>query len=70
LAYDAESRSRALGQTVNAEFNGWNLYDDLHDGGMGYDGQHYAHSREFRSNIAAEWNFWVRVFDDCEFQHP
>lgn len=69
-SYDAESRSRALGQTTNPEFNGWNLHDDPGAGGMGYDGQHYSHSREFRSNIADEWNFWNRVFSTCLFQHP
>ncbi len=37
---------------------------------MGYDGQHYSHSREFRSHIADEWLFWERVFDDGQFVAP
>jgi hypothetical protein len=35
---------------------------------MGYDGQHYSHSREFRSNIAAERKFWKRVMETSGFQ--
>ena len=69
-SYIDESRSRALGQTANGEFNDWNLHDDFSAGGMGYDDQHYSHSREFRSHIADEWRFWERVFDTCQFQNP
>lgn len=65
FSYCDESRSRALGQTANAEFNDWDLQAN-----MGYDDQHYSHSREFRSNIADEWDFWFRVFGTCQFQSP
>jgi hypothetical protein len=70
FAYDMESRSRALGQTESSVFSGWNLKNPLSSGGMGYDDQHYCHSREFRSNIAAEWEFWKKVFGTCKFQRP
>jgi len=69
-AYDAESRSRALGQTENGEFSDWNLELSPAQGGMGYDDQHYSHSREFRSHVADEWEFWKRVFGTCQFEKP
>lgn len=58
FAYCAESRSRALGQLVNGitGFTSWNFKEQ-----MGYDDQHYSHSREFRSNVAAERVFWLKV---------
>lgn len=62
FAYDVESRSLALGQAENGKFAGWDL-----ETGMGYDNQHYSHSREFRSNITAEWTFWSRVMETCGF---
>jgi hypothetical protein len=62
FAYAVESRSRALGQTGNNKFNNWNL-----ETGIGYDDQHYSHSREFRSNIVDEWNFWREVMKTCVF---
>ena len=63
FAYCAESRSCALGQATNmvSGITEW----DLHSG-MGYDWQHYSHSREFRSNVAAENTFWLKVTDDCK----
>lgn len=67
FGYAAESRSRALGQTENGRFSGWNLETPVSLGGMGYDRRHYSHSREFRSNIVAEWNFWQKVIEKCEF---
>ena len=65
LAYCAESRSKALGQTPNDQFVDWDLASN-----MGYDDQHYSHSREFRSHVADEWLFWERVFDDAQFVTP
>ncbi len=70
FSYCDESRSRALGQTENGEFQDWNLHAPVGQGGMGYDGQHYSHSREFRSHIADEWTFWETVFGTCQFQSP
>ena len=69
FAYAAESRSRALGQTVNGRFNDWDLELPTSQGGMGYDEQHYAHSREFRSNIMAESIYWSRVAEACDFDN-
>jgi hypothetical protein len=67
FSYCAESRSRALGQAASgvAGFTGWNLYT-----AMGYDDHHYSHSREFRSNVAAESAFWRKVSEDCMFTKP
>jgi hypothetical protein len=64
FAYCEESRSRALGQVRNGVvgFTGWDL-----NVAIGYDDQHYSHSREFRSNHAAELMFWKKVVEDCEF---
>lgn len=70
FSYCDESRSRALGQTTNSEFACWNLELPVDQGGMGYNHQRYSHSREFRSNIADEWDFWFRVFETCQFQDP
>jgi len=63
FAYAMESRSKALGQTANGDFNNWNLKT-----AMGYDKQHYSHSREFRSDIISEHTFWETVFTTCGFQ--
>jgi len=64
FAYCDESRVKALGQVdLEGGFSTWNLADsDLH-----YDNQHYSHSREFRSNIADEWEYWYSVMLDCNF---
>ena len=65
FSYCAESRSKALGQAIWGVdgFTGWDL-----NYRFGHDRTHYAHSREFRSNVADEWGFWDRVFRDCEFR--
>lgn len=68
FSYCAESRSKALGQTENSIFSFWNLELSPARGGMGYDAQHYSHSREFRSNIVDEWDFWKRVFRTSQFE--
>ncbi len=59
----AESRSRALG-AVPTSIAGFSTQRDLQGAGMGYDGAHYSHSREFRSNIIDEWQFWTNVKND------
>ena len=63
FAYCAESRSRTLGRVRYgvAGFTGWDL-----ESAMRYLDDHYSHSREFRSNIAAEWGFWEKVKANCE----
>jgi len=67
FAYCAESRSCALGQSTNAVagFTGWDLKSN-----MGYDKQHYSHSRQFRSNAAAENLYWKQVMLNCGFANP
>ena len=62
LAYCVKSRSNPLGaeaRPVNG-FESVNL--SLID--AKFDGEHYAHSKQFRSNIAYEWGYWKRVVDD------
>jgi len=60
FARSAESRSRALGREDSVA--GFGPHQDLQD--FGYDGAHYSHSREFRSNIVAEWPFWEAARSD------
>jgi len=67
FAYAAESRSRALGQSENGMFEDWDLQLSLQDGGMGYNTSHYSHSREYRSNIVAEFGYWQKVKTSCGF---
>lgn len=62
FSYIAESRSLALGQESNSEFGSWDLEDT-----MLYDNKHYSHSKEFRSTIPEQWNFWKQVLSDCDF---
>ena len=63
FAYCAESRSRALGRVRYGVdgFDEWDL-----ESAMGYLDDHYSHSREFRSNIVAERQFWLKVMNDCK----
>ena len=72
IACQAAISAQYYDNTVAAghPFSGWNLQEGSDNGGMGYDKQHYSHSREFRSNIAAESEFWKRVFSTCKFQRP
>jgi hypothetical protein len=67
FAYGAESRVKALGTQAPAGFQGFDLETSL-----GYDGKHYSHSRQFRSNVVAERPYWLRLmFDSCKFtDHP
>ena len=59
----AESRSRALG-AIPESMAGFSTQRDLQGSGMWYDDAHYSHSREFRSNIIDEWQFWTNVKND------
>lgn len=59
----AQSRSTALGATSEViQFNGFDLSKEP----IWYDSWHYSHSREFRSNIIAERDFWIQVGDHFE----
>jgi len=59
FARTAQSRSQALGREKNA-VDGFEPIN-LEDARLGFDGWHYSHSRQFRSNIAAERWFWKSV---------
>lgn len=61
FSYCAESRASALG--VQTQVNGFNLFN-LH--GLGYDDAHYSHSRQFRSNIVDEQDYWKQVMEDAK----
>jgi hypothetical protein len=54
------SRSRALGSYP--VINGFRIIQNLSV--WGYDKKPYDHSRQFRSNIAREWPFWMAVVKD------
>jgi hypothetical protein len=58
----AESRSFALG-AVPTGVSGFTGERDLKSE-FGYQDNHYSHSREFRSNIVDEWEYWKRVVRD------
>jgi len=64
FAFCAESRAKAVGAIGGDNritgFNGFNLSDEP----LNYDDLHYSHSRQFRSNIIAEWPFWFKVYND------
>jgi len=62
FSYIAESRSKTLGQLNSTPF----IPIDLHNQ-MGYGADHYSHSKEFRSNLPQQNDFWVSVFNDCYF---
>lgn len=64
FAYCDESRVKALGQvSLGGGFSTWNLATSS----LQYNDEHYSHSREFRSNIADEWDYWSAVMQDCDF---
>lgn len=58
FSFCARSRSLALG-AVETPIGGFEGETNLQD--FGYDWQHYSHSKQFRSNIVDEWDFWVQV---------
>jgi len=65
FSYCAESRAQALGRAPNLAFAHTNR--NLYDSPLEYDGRHYSHSREFRSNIIQENPYYENVFEDCGF---
>ena len=42
---------------------------NLRSAPLSYDDQHYSHSRQFRSNIVAEWQYWSKVIADAYLPH-
>ncbi|MCP4110291.1 MAG: alpha/beta hydrolase [Desulfobacteraceae bacterium] len=67
FAFCAESRSLALG-AQNGHVDGFDNEIDLQDTelGLNYDNHHYSHSKQFRSNIIDERNYWQKVVDVAE----
>ena len=64
FAYCEQSRVRALGAVENVS----NFQDyDLRSSPLNYNATHYSHSREFRSNIIDEKEYWKQVSKDCAF---
>jgi len=62
FSFAARSYARAIGQ-YQGTVNGFQEEFDLRD--FGYDGAHYSHSRQFRSNIIDEWAYWKKLMIDC-----
>ena len=66
FSFCAESRSLALG----AEADSVSWFDEeinLEDNDYGFDNKHYSHSRQFRSTIQKEWNYWKKVKEKANF---
>lgn len=59
----AQSRSTALGAALMPANGIFANQRDLHEL-LGYDKKHYSHSRQFRSNVIDEWNYWEAVMMD------
>jgi hypothetical protein len=60
-----QSRVKALGATTHA-IDGFtsNMNKDLSL--LKYNGEHYSHSKQFRSTITDEWGYWSNVMTDFE----
>ena len=63
FSYAVESRSRALGQVTNPVFQ---VRQNLQNPPLDYDNRHYSHSKQFRSNIIAQWRFYELFRTDCD----
>ena len=64
FAYCVESRNKAMGRV--GAFNPFDGFD-LQANELNYTDKHYSHSREFRSNIVAEWAYWEKVVGVVEY---
>ena len=62
FAYIVETRSFPLG-AVNLPVFGFTSSFDLRSS-LNYDVSPYSHSKQFRSNLPSEWNYWKRFIDD------
>ncbi|MBP1583436.1 MAG: hypothetical protein J6866_05730 [Victivallales bacterium] len=62
LSYAAEAWGKPLGIVAGTTgvTGSVNLKTMLH-----YDDRRYSHSRQFRSNIAAEWQYWAKILEAC-----
>jgi len=64
FAYCAQSQTRALGtQAVAGGFKNLNLQDAPYE----FTKYHYSHSRQFRSNLVAEYPYWETVRNSMGF---
>ena len=59
FSYITQSRSLALGQSALPTNGVFGASHNLQS--FGYDGAHYSHSREFRSDMAAERGVWKLI---------
>ena len=63
FSYNAEARSKALGAIgAMQHFKSF----DLQGPPLKYDKQHYSHSRQFRSNIVDELQYWKQLLNDTK----
>jgi len=61
FSFCAQSRTRALGAVRDAD----SVFDAAVDlFSFGYNEKRYSHSRQFRSDIIVEQNYWSRLVDD------
>lgn len=60
FAYAAEARGVPIGCKAMGGIFGTSV--DL-NALVQYDDKHYSHSRQFRSNIVAEWPYWKQILD-------
>jgi hypothetical protein len=65
FAYAAESRGAALG--IQSSVNGFTLFD-LAEESLSYTRFHYSHSRQFRSNIVDEKQYWGKIVEHCSLE--
>lgn len=65
-SFCAESRSCALGSEAKS-VSWFDVEVNLQGPLYGFDGEHYSHSRQFRSNIQKEWNYWKKLTKEANF---
>ena len=62
FSYAAQARSFPIGASSDVStFKGYNLKTSL-----SFNRTHYSHSKQFRSNIVDEWNYWEKVIVDAD----
>jgi hypothetical protein len=68
FSYDAEARASAIGVLPSMDKGIFTSFN-LRNAPLRYDNQHYSHSRQFRSNIVAEWQYWSKVIGNAALPH-
>lgn len=66
FAYIAESRVKALGTQIIGTIPS---RSNINLENYGFDSKHYSHSKQFRSNIVSERNYWQKVLRLNKFHH-